>query len=388
MTIIMKYHIERVVLFPFLLLFASGVHGQTVPVVSMEDSPHFVADQSIHQFNIRIDDLTELFAFSIELSYDPTAIQVLGVFSFDFLSTSSTSGSRTVQYSDYSTPGKLIVDEAILGVTPETSTSGVLFTVFYRAVQFGVQKEVPIDFTVCLLRDEYNNPLTRTVHDGLIYLWYGRAKVKVLLQGPYNTGTGQMSTTLRDADDVVQRTSPFTQDPVSFPEQLPNGVVDWVLVEVRSTATSSILESRSCFLKSSGEVVAPSRSAGSDIPLGIAAGNYYLIVRHRNHLDVQSSSTYSVGTGAPVTYDFSTSATTTYGSAAQYMFNTNTYAMRSGDANNDDDVNALDLYFYWYPQNGTFLVFSNTDFNLDYDINAIDLFFHWYANTGYFTQVP
>ncbi|MDT8325215.1 MAG: hypothetical protein RRA94_13975, partial [Bacteroidota bacterium] len=271
----MKSHIKRVFLFLLLWLLATGAHAQTTPVVSMEDSPYFVADQSVHQFNIRIDDVTELFAFSIELSYDPTAIQVLGVFSFDFLSTSSTTGNRTVQVSDYTTPGKLIVDEAILGVVPETTSGGVLFTVFYRAVQFGVQKEVPIDFTVCLLRDEYNNPLTRTVHDGMIYLWFGRAKVKVFLQGPYVAATGSMHTQLRDADYTAQRQNPYTSVPTNWPEPLPAGVVDWVIVKLRSSATApQAVDSVACFLRSDGLIVAATNSANTDIPFAVPAGNY------------------------------------------------------------------------------------------------------------------
>ncbi len=384
----MKYHIERVVLFLFLLLFASGVHGQTVPVVSMEDSPHFVADQSIHQFNIRIDDLTELFAFSIELSYDPTAIQVLGVFSFDFLSTSSTSGSRTVQYSDYSTPGKLIVDEAILGVTPETSTSGVLFTVFYRAVQFGVQKEVPIDFTVCLLRDEYNNPLTRTVHDGLIYLWYGRAKVKVFLEGPYSSATNSMSTAVRDADFAAQQTSPFSQDPIAFGEQLPVGVVDWVLFELRQTATGSIVESRSCFLKSDGNVVAATAAANVDIPCGVPSGNYYIVIRHRNHLAVQSASAVPIGTTSPTSpYDFTTSMSNAYGSNAMKQLTTTSYGLYAGDGDGSGRVNATDLVGVWVPQNGQ-LGLLGGDCNLSSRVNATDLIQCWFPNNGRATQVP
>ena len=66
-------------------------------------------------------------------------------------------------------------------------------------------------------------------------------------------------------------------------------IVDWVLIELRTgTASGTKVGTRAAFLKSDGTIVdidgtSPVRFAG------LTEGNYYVVVRHRNHLAIMSA---------------------------------------------------------------------------------------------------
>lgn len=116
------------------------------------------------------------------------------------------------------------------------------------------------------------------------------------------------------------------------------GVVDWVLVELRDTAGdgntavgNTVIARKPGFLLSNGRVVdavtwqerssedrASCLAVGSGTPLednstcpdlrveGIAiSDNLYIVIRHRNHIDIMSASAAATVTGDTYIYDFS-----------------------------------------------------------------------------------
>ncbi len=111
---------------------------------------------------------------------------------------------------------------------------------------------------------------------------------KLFLFGAY-AGSSNMQTTLNDAN-LIDLQQPYTDvytgtESVSI---IPADVVDWVLVELRSTA-STVVARRAAFLKRDGSVVdldGVSPVAFKDI----ASGNYFVAIRHRNHLGVMTDS--------------------------------------------------------------------------------------------------
>ncbi len=116
-------------------------------------------------------------------------------------------------------------------------------------------------------------------------------KALVYLEGPY-IGKRRMSTDLRDSN-LIPLTPPdiypYNLDPqrasIKVPE-IPQGVVDWMLLEFRNNKDTLY---RTCFLKNTGDLV--DIDGKSPIALGqstIDTGYYYISVRHRNHLDIQS----------------------------------------------------------------------------------------------------
>ncbi len=108
--------------------------------------------------------------------------------------------------------------------------------------------------------------------------------VKVNLEGPYNT-TNMISAINIPFD------SPYTEDPETvnpIPTISGNEIVDWVLVQLRDENNSStILESQSAYLLQDGSIV--NLDGNSPVSFTQPAGNYFVAVKHRNHLSVMSA---------------------------------------------------------------------------------------------------
>ncbi len=113
--------------------------------------------------------------------------------------------------------------------------------------------------------------------------------IKVILEGPFNSPEMNASLTLPTL-------SPYGdgETVTSIPNISGNLVVDWVLVELRDENNSStILESQSVFVLQDGSVV--DLDGISPVHFSHSSGNYYISVKHRNHLAVMSSSSISIG---------------------------------------------------------------------------------------------
>jgi len=93
-------------------------------------------------------------------------------------------------------------------------------------------------------------------------------------------------------------------------------------------------------------------------------GSYYLLVRHRNHLEVWSASPQSLtkGTTALDTYDFSTGAGTAYGTDALKAAGP-VFLAWGGDVNQDGVVDFLDRNLTWNNRSLTGYLPSDCDGN-------------------------
>ena len=160
---------------------------------------------------------------------------------------------------------------------------------------------------------------------------YTTLKLRSFLQSPWTAGA--MNTTLRDAG-LVPLAQPYNTAPWSYTgtesvASVPAGVVDWVLVELRSdTAGTTKIATQAAFLKSDGTIVG---SDGSELLgfRGVDAGSYHVVVRHRNHLAVMTSNTVSNTTTTPE-YDFTTGLDKYHGGDAKELA-AGVYGMWAGD---------------------------------------------------------
>lgn len=163
------------------------------------------------------------------------------------------------------------------------------------------------------------------------------------LEGPFN-GTN-MNDALRQAG-LIPTTEPYTSlgmhagsgggEAVGVDRLAVVGdsaVVDWMLVELRSSIDPAIvLETRSALLLRNGAIVS---TAGSpSLVFGYASGSFNLAVRHRNHLGVMTGAPVAF-TGSLVTVDFRSTTTGTWGTEAQKTIGS-VRAMWSGNTNGDD----------------------------------------------------
>jgi len=110
---------------------------------------------------------------------------------------------------------------------------------------------------------------------------------KIFLQGPYNASSNNMNTSI-NAD--IPLTSPYSEDPRTT-TAVPSTAVDWVLVQLleeTSPGTFNVAGSRSAFLKNDGTLMEDDGAGEIGVPA--APGNYYIEIKHRNHLAVMSAS--------------------------------------------------------------------------------------------------
>ena len=218
------------------------------------------------------------------------------------------------------------------------------------------------------------------------------ADVKVYLQGFYSEADSAMHTGLRDSS-LLPLAQPFSSAPWLYSgteqvDSIPSGVVDWVLVKLRtSPAAGDEVAVRSGFLHRDGHIYDLDGISPLAFP-GLPPGGYYLVVDHRNHLAVMSSTAHALDFVANL-YDFSTAQGQAYGPDPLVVLPGGRLAMPAGDANGDNAVDTADKLSYWRNQNGTFWTYDKlSDFNGDGSIDAADLNRYWRPNDGKTSQVP
>ena len=208
------------------------------------------------------------------------------------------------------------------------------------------------------------------------------------MEGPFNAGS--MNTTLRDGDylPVIQpyNTLPWNYAGTEEVTTVPENVVDWVLVELRSgTSGSTSVAEMAGFIMADGSVFDTSGSH----PLfftNIDSSDYYIVFYHRNHLSIMSAVPIRL-TQTTEVYDFSTGLEKTYGSNAQKPLTVGIYGMYTGDANANGQIQTDDKNNYWRLQIGNAGYWS-ADFNLNGQVQTNDKNSYWSVNIGLGSQVP
>lgn len=109
---------------------------------------------------------------------------------------------------------------------------------------------------------------------------------KVFLQGAFN---GVDMNAVLQTNSMIPLAHPYGSiyagtESVS---SIPTDVVDWVLVELRSPSTT-IVAQRAAFLKKDGTVVDTDGSSPVSFQ-DVLSGNYYVAIRHRNHLGIMTN---------------------------------------------------------------------------------------------------
>lgn len=156
-------------------------------------------------------------------------------------------------------------------------------------------------------------------------------KVKVMLGGPYDPGSGLMNDALRTLP-AFPHTEPYTElgagmAPVGGGggETTNNAVlsvtgnkaiVDWVVVELRSVINpSEVVESRCGLVQRNGKVVS---STDGTSPLKFnSQGQFRIAVRHRNHLGCMTAASITLSADSPANVDFTDPDMATYGTEAR-----------------------------------------------------------------------
>ena len=173
---------------------------------------------------------------------------------------------------------------------------------------------------------------------------------KIFLQGPLlnpNTGeenlmrddlriAGVIPTTSPYSDRITCDVSVFNDGGTSGVGAINDNIVDWVFLELRDASNNNIVRvSQSALLQRDGDVV--DVDGVSNLEFNVANANYYILIKHRNHLPVMTSTTLSLDDNAQVVNFTDVNNPITFGTNAQTSFGmpSNIMAMWAGDVNGD-----------------------------------------------------
>lgn len=362
----------------------------------------FIFAQSVNQY--QYDNLNRLSRIdypdgtSITYSYDPVGnrssrtITALTAPAANFAA-APTSGEAplTVQFSDQSTPGS----SSISGWQWDFDNNGTVDATGAGPHQFVYNN--PGSYSVKLtvsdgsLMDEELKIDYITVSSGGIMV-----NVKAFLEGPFNAGT--MTTTLKD-NAFLPLSQPFGSAPWNYTgsenvTEIPTDVVDWVLLEIRSGITAkphrsmtqllqkktgeisnlaATLGFRAAFIKNNGMIV--DLDGSSEVAVSqVTAGQYYVVVHHRNHLSIMSAAAATFSNQNSPLYDFTTGSNQYYGGGAIEL-SPGVWGMIAGDADATGTVDANDRAATWNDRNIN--GYQGGDCNLSGTVDANDRAITW-----------
>jgi hypothetical protein len=212
--------------------------------------------------------------------------------------------------------------------------------------------------------------------------------VKLFLDGCYSNGS--MTTTLNTGQNIPKsqpyNSAPWNYTKVETVPSIPAGVVDWVLLELRTgTTANTMIARRAAFLKSDGSLVDLDGVSQVDF-FSVSAGNYYLVIYHRNHLPIMTANPVEL-TGSPTLYDLSGSLSQAYTTGQPPMkdLGGGKFGMFSGDASKDGQIDADDRAATWNERNQ--VGYLEEDVTMDGQVDADDRATTW-NNRNVVSQVP
>jgi hypothetical protein len=165
-----------------------------------------------------------------------------------------------------------------------------------------------------------------------------------------------------------------------------NAVVDWVFIELRegTSGSSTVAYTRAALLQADGDIVDVDGSAVVAFPNAVA-GNYFVGIRHRNHLGFRTDAKVAVSSTTPF-LDFTNGSQVLYGITPVVPINATRSAMNGGDSNKDGSIDSSDSTV-WEAQNGAFDDYSlNADYNMDGSVDGTDSTL-WELNNGKYQEL-
>jgi len=280
-------------------------------IMLQEDPGNAAHNAKIWQYTIATDSLKQI------TKHDPARFGDIGVpATAPFTQDEETSG--IIDVSDILGAGNfLLVDQAhyTTGIPVDAVEGGQLLKLFYP------------DTTT------YSGPVT--------------LNLKVFIEGFYNASTGNMN-------------------PVLSLSGLPNPVnqCDTMTVELHnSTLPYALAYSYTGVILTNGNI-------NCTYPAAAVGNSYYIVLRHRNSVETWSANPFTISTVC--NYDFTTSASQAYGDN-QTLVDTAIWAIYSGDINQDENLDLLDLTQLELDVSNFQFGYYNTDVNGDGNVDLLDI---------------
>lgn len=256
--------------------------------------------------------------------------------------------------------------------------------------------DVMLDFTVgeTIVGDVSNTSisLSQGFHNTFVSLGI-KINPVVFLQGAMLNPTAGEENLMRDdlrqlflpikspyADAITCDVSVFIEGGVSGTGAIDDNIVDWVYIELRDKNNiSNTLVGRSALLQRDGDIV--DVDGVSNLTIETSADDYYVVIRHRNHLGIVTASPVSLSANA-ITVDFTNANNQiTWGNNAQTTLgpSSNITTMWAGNVNGDNRIqysgttpDSPQILATVLNHPGNFLNFPTYTIN-GYNINDIDM---------------
>ena len=189
----------------------------------------------------------------------------------------------------------------------------------------------------------------------------------VFLQGPLLSPdtVGLMNDHLR-LNSLIPTTSPYS-DELKCESSIFNvtgndAIVDWVWVELRDQSNNTIIiESQSALLQRDGDIV--TIDGFSDPIFNANSNNYYVAIKHRNHLGIMSANTILLS-GTPVSLDLSSNSASVLGTTNAVVDMGGVFALVAGDFDENGQIQNTDI-------NSVILLLGGSGYNeADIDMNG------------------
>jgi len=225
----------------------------------------------------------------------------------------------------------------------------------------------------------------------------------VYMRGAWNNAGGVMRTNLNSGGVLESNalSHPYSGTPYNYTgtESVSAGffaanpnIVDWVLLELRrpdnglpaSADASSIVGRKAVFLLNNGQLVDVDGVSSPSFDI-TKQGNAFMVIRHRNHLSIMSTSLPSNATGS-FSNNFSVFANvyknpSATSEAVTVLFNSlpgsGLYGMWPGDVNRSGSVTTADVspinIAIVGPSSGNTNVYNVRDVNLDRNVTTADV---------------
>lgn len=337
---------------------------------------------------VGVEGVTGLFAISVTLSFDNSVIKCLEITEGNFLE--SNVGGYDVFFETYpedlNSASYVIVDQSILGLSSVSGT-GQIFEISFDPINVG-RSEVKV--TSFSLRDLNNLEIPAIADSAAINISLSVVNTKIFLEGPYSSGT--MSTDLNGAG-YLPTLQPYSATPWNYSSyesvdtnffSTHPSIIDWVLIQLRTgTLASTTIATRAALLKNDGTIVDLN---GIDpvtffVPTNV---EYYIVVKHRNHLSLISSISVPLSISTPL-YNFTTGQNKAYGLNPMKELGVGIFGLFTADTDGSGTVNAADRSNSWNQRNLS--GYFGEDVNLSGTVNASDRSIIW-NNRNISTQVP
>ena len=206
-----------------------------------------------------------------------------------------------------------------------------------------------------------------------------------------------MNTYLRDAEfngsqtgyGVLPATDPYLGT-ITVSNGLPEGMVDWILVELRATTNGATIAQAVGCLMENGNVTDTTGVNGLAFT-GLESGiPYYVVVKHRNHLAVMSNAAVSIDEADNFSsneHDFTVSGAAYGGNTLAVKQVGSDYAMIAGDGDGNEQVQTTDKSSTWVGQTGQ-SGYKEADYDMNGFVQTNDKSAFYQNNVGKASQVP